>query len=161
MFLSHLPGDENDRVADAVTFKGQANGETLGRHPDGADGWIRLSPTRNEANKTVPENLILREIMYHPADSEGYEYIVLHNPAKVNGELGLGFSWMEPHDDLLAGAPVPLPSGRNQYGLDLYWKILLTPNLWVTPGVQYVIDPTLNPFADDVTILGFKFRWFF
>jgi len=83
---------------------------------------------------------------------------VLLNPAHLNGELGLGLSWMDPHSGILGG---PFADPRNQYGLDLYWKMLVTPNLWVTPGVQYIIDPSLNLGVDDLTILGLKFRWFF
>ena len=50
---------------------------------------------------------------------------------------------------------------RDQYGIDLYWKLLATPNLWVTPGVQFIFDPSLNPTTDHLTVLGFKVRWFF
>ena len=50
---------------------------------------------------------------------------------------------------------------QNQYGLDAYWKILLTPNAWITPGLQILVDPAFNPTADVVTIPHIKFRVFF
>jgi hypothetical protein len=76
----------------------------------------------------------------------------LIKPAGVTGELGLSVSWM---DSLL-------DAGRSQqHGVDAYWRILVTPNLFVTPGVQFVFGPVLNPGADVLTILGLKMRWFF
>jgi carbohydrate-selective porin OprB len=50
---------------------------------------------------------------------------------------------------------------RDQYGGELYWKLLLTPDLWVTPGVQFIVDPSFNPNEDFVVIGQFKFRLFF
>ena len=47
---------------------------------------------------------------------------------------------------------------RNQTGFEAYWKILLTPNLWITPGFQFLWNPALNPTADRVFIPHFKFR---
>ena len=72
-------------------------------------------------------------------------------PAGIRGEIGLGAIWMHPLDDSL----------RNQYGGELYWKLLLTPSLWVTPGVQLIFDPSLNPDEDFIAIGQFKFRLFF
>jgi hypothetical protein len=37
----------------------------------------------------------------------------------------------------------------------------VTPNLFVTPGVQFVFGPVLNPRTDVLTIVGLKVRWFF
>ena len=83
---------------------------------------------------------------------------VFLDPFCLSGELGLGLSWLDPHVNLLPGA-FAMP--RDQYGIDLYWKLLATPNLWVTPGVQFIFDPSLNPTTDHLTVLGFKVRWFF
>lgn len=60
--------------------------------------------------------------------------------------------WMRPHPDLLGG------NLRDQYGVDTYWKILLTRNLWITPGIQVVFDPSLNPTEDVIAIPHFKFK---
>ncbi|MHC4958194.1 MAG: hypothetical protein ACYTGN_07440 [Planctomycetota bacterium] len=72
-------------------------------------------------------------------------------PLGVRGEVALGLAWMHPINNQL----------RDQYGGELYWKILLTPDLWVTPGVQLIIDPSFNPAEDYVFIGQFKFRLFF
>src|SRR6185369_6425098 len=51
VFLSYLPGTGQDRIVDAVSFKGQENDWSLGRYPDGAPFWYGLTPrTRDSAN---------------------------------------------------------------------------------------------------------------
>jgi len=49
---------------------------------------------------------------------------------------------------------------QNQYGLETYWKMLLTPNVWVTPGVQLVFNPAFNSGKDFIAIPHIKFRLF-
>ena len=78
-------------------------------------------------------------------------------PLGIRGELGLGFVWMDPVSDPLLGTPNP----RDQYGLETYWKILLTPDLWVTPGVHFIVNPSRNFSTDFVAIPQIKFRLFF
>jgi carbohydrate-selective porin OprB len=78
-------------------------------------------------------------------------------PLGVRGELGLGFVWMQPGPNPLLGTPDP----RDQYGLETYWKLLVTPDLWVTPGVQFIINPSRNFSTDFVAIPQLKFRLFF
>ncbi len=78
------------------------------------------------------------------------------NPFGIRGEASLGFIWMQTHDDLQVG-PVVLDE-QNQYGLEIYWKILLTPNMWITPGVQVIFDPAFNPSSDVIAIPHLKFR---
>ena len=66
----------------------------------------------------------------------GYAYL---KPLGIQGEAAVAWAWSR-----------PLESGlRNQQGLELYWKFLLLPRLWVTPGVQIVFNPTFNPGAHD------------
>jgi hypothetical protein len=72
-------------------------------------------------------------------------------PFGMRGEIGLGTSWAQPYDDSL----------NSQYGVEGYWKLLLLPNLWVTPGVQVIFDPTFNPQEDTITIGQIKARLFF
>ena len=48
----------------------------------------------------------------------------------------------------------------DQWGLEAYWKVLFTPDLWITPGVQMIWDPSLNPNDDFVSIAQIKFRLF-
>lgn len=74
-------------------------------------------------------------------------------PFGIQGEVGTGLIWFEPLPDLVPGVKL-----RNQTGFEAYWKILLTPNLWITPGFQFIWNPALNPTADRLFIPQFKFR---
>jgi len=77
--------------------------------------------------------------------------LALLKPAGVRGELGFGTTWMKPFDE----------TQRDQFGTSGYWKLLLTPDLWLTPGVQLIWNPSLNPDANFVAIGEVKFRLFF
>ena len=74
-------------VADAVRFKGQANGVTLGRIADGTGCWDACVPTRGTANQAVAGHPVVSEIMYHPPDAgpgfdeDTFEYIEITNPS--------------------------------------------------------------------------------
>ena len=78
--------------------------------------------------------------------------IAYKNPFKIKGEAALGLLYMDPIDELFGD------DARNQYGAELYWRILLTPHIWLTPGLQLVIHPTGNPDADLIAIPHIKFR---
>ncbi len=89
LFLSHLPGGSENRVADAVRFKGQELDFAWGRVSSSPPDWNRLSPTPDAANPEPPLALTINEIMYRPFDmSDGAtpvdnvqdEYVELHNP---------------------------------------------------------------------------------
>ena len=77
--------------------------------------------------------------------------LAILRPFGMRGEIGLGTSWAKPKNDNL----------NSQYGVEAYWKLLLLPNLWVTPGVQVIFDPTFNPQEDTITIGQIKARLFF
>jgi hypothetical protein len=79
--------------------------------------------------------------------------VVYLDPFGMKGEFGTGLIWFEPLPDL-----APEFNLRNQTGFEAYWKILLTPNLWITPGFQFLWNPSLNPTEDRIFIPHFKFR---
>jgi hypothetical protein len=86
VLLSYLPGSPQDRIVDAVSFKGQENDWSLGRYPDGAPFWYGLTPrTRNAANSAPPPRVVISELMYHPPDIDGTndnsldEFIEIYN----------------------------------------------------------------------------------
>ena len=74
------------------------------------------------------------------------------NLLNVSGETAIGFLYMNPIDEIFGA------DARNQMGIETYWRILLTRNIWVTPGMQFVFNPTLNPEDDFVAIPHIKFR---
>jgi hypothetical protein len=70
VFLSYLPGNSEDRVVDAVSFKGQENDWSFGRYPDGGPYWASLNPrTRNAPNAPLPRRVVISEILFHPPDT--------------------------------------------------------------------------------------------
>jgi hypothetical protein len=90
LFLSHLPGTAEDRVADAVHFEGQENGTAYGRYPDADPRWRAMPPTAGSSNRAGVLDIVVSEIMYHPAptplhpeDNTKDEYVELHNPLAV------------------------------------------------------------------------------
>ena len=69
VFLSFLPGNAQDRVVDAVSFKAQEETWSLGRYPDGGAFWYALSSqTRGTTNAPPPHRAMISELMYHPQD---------------------------------------------------------------------------------------------
>jgi hypothetical protein len=77
--LSYLPGTSEDRIVDSVRFKGQENGVSLGRYPDGGAYWFHMTPSRNVANAGPISDIVVDELMYHPLGPAD-EYIELYNP---------------------------------------------------------------------------------
>ncbi len=74
------------------------------------------------------------------------------NPFNIQGEITAGYFFMDPIDELFG------EEARNQSGLETYWRILLTRNIWVTPGVHFAFNPTLNTATDFASIPHIKFR---
>jgi len=67
-----------DRIVDAVRFKGQANGDSYARSPDGAPDWFLLRSTLGGANTQPLPELLLMQVMYHSTnDNLNLEYIQL------------------------------------------------------------------------------------
>jgi hypothetical protein len=74
------------------------------------------------------------------------------NPVSIKGEAAVSLLYMNPIQEIFEG-PV-----RNQYGFETYWRILLTQNIWITPGVHLVLNPSLNLEEDFIAIPQLKFR---
>jgi carbohydrate-selective porin OprB len=74
------------------------------------------------------------------------------NPFDVRGEAAVSLLYMNPIDEIFGG-PV-----RNQYGIEMYWKISLSNNIWISPGIHFVFNPSLNQDDDFVAMPMFKFR---
>jgi len=85
--LSYLPEGAPGGIRDAVQFKAQASGVSLGRYPDGNDGWFAMAPSRDSANTPALDRLIISEIMYHPVDPN-LEYIEITNATDQAVVLG-------------------------------------------------------------------------
>lgn len=87
VLLSFLPGTGQDRVVDAVSFKGEENGVPLVRFPDGAASWFYGVLTPGASNRLAAADVVISEVMYHPKptadnpeNNENDEYVELYNP---------------------------------------------------------------------------------
>ncbi len=75
-------------VVDAVRFKGQENGVSLGRYPDGAENWITTQPTPAEPNEPAELPVWISEVMYNPLLSgNDLEYVLLENSSSSSVTL--------------------------------------------------------------------------
>ena len=80
----------NTRVIDAVSFEGQANGVSEGRHPDGASGFQPLTATTPGAANAQPalSPVVINEVMFHPISGASKdEYVELYNRTDQNIDL--------------------------------------------------------------------------
>lgn len=70
-------------------------------------------------------------------------------PAGAKADLfGVGFGWDHPSDDAL----------DSQYTGEIFCRFQLTENLALTPDLQVILDPALNPTEDVRVVPGFRVR---
>ena len=60
--------------------------------------------------------------------------------------VGLGVNWGDPSDDSL----------DEQVSTELFYRFQLAQNLAITPSVQWLIDPAMNPDDDHLAIFGLR-----
>ncbi len=81
----------NGRVIDAVRFSSQQNGVSMGRYPDGAPQFTRLSTPTPGTNNAPPRisDVVINEIMFDPISSDSNdEYIELFNWSTNTVDVG-------------------------------------------------------------------------
>jgi porin len=70
-------------------------------------------------------------------------------PAPATSDLlGFGVGWARPSNHAL----------RDQYTLELFYRFNVTANFAITPDVQAIVDPALNPGKDVLWALGLRAR---
>ena len=70
-------------------------------------------------------------------------------------QLGFGFNWGRPNEAVFG-------SGLDdQYALEMYYRIQVTKELAITPSVQLLIHPALNPQEDTTWVGGARMRFAF
>jgi len=65
--------------------------------------------------------------------------------------VGIGANWGNPSD----------PSLRHQYTGELFYRVQLAQNLAITPSVQLLVNPALNPNENNLVVLGLRTRMSF
>ena len=64
-------------------------------------------------------------------------------------QWGAGIAWGDPSDHTL----------RDQTTTELFYRIQLTQGLAITPSLQWIIEPALNPDEDDLWVIGIRVRF--
>jgi porin len=75
--------------------------------------------------------------------------------ADGQGVLGLGLNWGRPNRELFGA------DARDQYTVEAYYRLQLAEHLTITPDVQLIKDPALNPGDDSVWVAGLRARFAF
>ena len=65
-----------------------------------------------------------------------------------NDVAGIGVSWGKPADGTL----------RDQFTSEVFYRFQLTQFLAVTPDIQLIVDPALNPTVDVLAFFGIRLR---
>lgn len=118
-----------------------------------AEGWgLNVSFTRYLGQKWLPfvragyandgASLMQKSV------SVGFAY----QPVPQSDVLGVGFNWGEPNADTFG------PGLRDQYTTEVYYRWQLTPRFAVTPTLQFLANPALNPGLDRTWIFGIRAR---
>jgi porin len=75
-------------------------------------------------------------------------------PSQQYSDLfGIGLGWVRPNGDV-----VPEPFQREQVTAEAFYRFHLTPNLAITPDLQYINNPSLNPEVDSLWVAGIRAR---
>ncbi|MCZ6788172.1 MAG: carbohydrate porin, partial [Planctomycetota bacterium] len=63
--------------------------------------------------------------------------------------LAFALGWGKPTDNAL----------RDQYTAEIFYRFQIAQNLALTPSLQFVIDPALNPAEDEIIYFGLRLRF--
>jgi porin len=66
--------------------------------------------------------------------------------------LGIGLNWGEPNETTFA------PGLDDQVTVEMFYRFQLTQQLAITPSVEYLRNPALNPLQDSIWVAGVRLR---
>jgi porin len=66
--------------------------------------------------------------------------------------LGVGFNWGRPNKSRFG------PGLRDQYTVELFYRMNITGRFAITPDIQFIKNPALNPAVDSLWVLGLRAR---
>jgi porin len=67
-------------------------------------------------------------------------------------QLGFGANWGRPNDGLFGS------SLDDQYTMEVYYRLQIAKEVSITPDIQFLINPALNPDKDDIWVFGLRAR---
>ena len=68
---------------------------------------------------------------------------------------GAGFGWSKPEQPDIG---LPLPRLRDQFVGEIFYRFHLTPNLAITPDYQLIVQPSLDPTRDTLSVFSIRAR---
>ena len=144
-------------VVDAIRFKGQENGASLGRYPDGAVDWITTTPTPEASNEPFEESVWISALMYNPPAGDVFEYVQLENRsgAAITLETIAG-SWR-----IDGGVSYTFPSGFSLSAGTKCWLVPFDPSntaqlalFCTTYGLNASEETILGPYSGQLSNEG-------
>lgn len=116
-------------------------------------GWgVNLSASKLVNGKWLP---FLRAAWAHEGGG-AYEASVSagfgHMSRPGGNLLGVGLNWGRPNSDTF---PVDL---RDQWTGEIFYRVQLAENIQITPSVQLLVHPALNPEKDLIALFGLRAR---
>jgi len=75
-----------------------------------------------------------------------------YNAVGGRDQLGLAFNWGKPNENSFG------PGLNDQYVLEAYYRYQLSKEIALTPDLQFMKDPALNPTEDSLWVLGLRLR---
>jgi porin len=67
-------------------------------------------------------------------------------------QLGVAYNWGKPNESTWG------PDLDNQHTLEMFYRIQLWKELAITPDIQYIRNPALNPEDDSLWVFGLRAR---
>lgn len=76
---------------------------------------------------------------------------IIRDPWRIKGDLmGIGFSWDSPSNRV-----------RDEYSIELFYRIQATTHLQLTPNVVFIVNPSEKEDSGALAVFGFRFRALF
>ena len=72
--------------------------------------------------------------------------------ASAGNLLGFGANWGKPNKAVFG------PGLNDQYGFELFYRLQVTREIAVTPDIQFLINPALNPNEDNIWVVALRAR---
>ena len=77
----------------------------------------------------------------------------LYQKSGTTNQLGIGLNWGEPNESTFA------PGLESQITMETFYRIQITQQFALTPSIQYLKDPALNPVDDSLWVVGLRGRF--